>query len=91
MLEAQASGLPCVISSEITEEAVLLKEKVCRLSLEESDEKWADAVLAYAKNGREEKENAARFLMAAHFDIHQEAGKLLELYKKQGEQHGKQN
>ena len=91
LLEAQASGLPCVISSEITEEAVLLKEKVCRLSLEESAEKWADAVLAYAKNGREEKENAARFLMAAHFDIHQEAGKLLELYKKQGEQHGKQN
>lgn len=82
LLEAQANGLPCVISDSITEEAVLLKEKILRLSLEESGPKWAKAVIFCAEKGREENAKAAEALAAAHFDIHQEAGRLLELYEK---------
>ena len=82
LLEAQANGLPCVISDSITEEAVLLKEKILRLSLEESGSKWAKAVIFCAEKGREENAKAAEALAAAHFDIHQEAGRLLELYEK---------
>ena len=82
LLEAQANGLPCVISDQITEEAVLLKEKIISLSLEKSDREWAKAVISCAKKGREEKEKSAELLAEAHFDIHQEAGRLMELYEK---------
>ena len=91
LLEAQANGLPCVVSDRITEEAVITEKIISRLSLEQSDEEWASAVIVAAKKGREDKEAAVRAIGMAHFDIHQEAGRLLELYEKQGEKHGKQN
>ena len=91
LLEAQANGLPCVVSDRITEEAVITEKIISRLSLDRSDEEWASAVIVAAKKGREDKEAAVRAIEMAHFDIHQEAGRLLELYEKQGEKHGKQN
>ena len=82
LLEAQANGLPCLITDTITREAVLSEENVRSLSLEEADEKWADALLALAKKGRIPNETAAKRLADAHFDIHREASRLLELYER---------
>ena len=44
VLEAQAAGLPCVISDSIPE-MVSVTEPVYRISLEESRERWAEAAL----------------------------------------------
>ena len=82
LLEAQANGLPCVISDEITREAVISGENVRMVSLAESPVKWADAVFAMNKVGRVQREEAAGRLAAAGFDIHEEAQKLLQLYEK---------
>lgn len=82
LLEAQANGLPCVISDEITREAVISGENVRMVSLAESPVKWADAVFAMNKVGRVQREAAAGRLAAAGFDIHEEAQKLLQLYEK---------
>lgn len=82
LLEAQANGLPCVISDQITKEAVISRENIKALSLAESPGKWADTVFEMNKTGRVEREVAARRLAAAGFDIHEEARKLLELYEK---------
>ena len=60
LLEAQANGLPCVVSDRITEEAVITEKIISRLSLEQSDEEWASAVIVAAKKGREDKEAAVR-------------------------------
>ena len=81
LLEAQANGLPCVISDQITEEAVISRENVRKLSLNESPEKWADTVFEMKKAGRVGKEVAAERIAAAGFDIHEEAQKLLLLYE----------
>lgn len=43
VLEAQAAGLPCVISDRITEEVCILPT-VCRLSLQTDLEKWCDEI-----------------------------------------------
>ena len=43
VIEAQASGLPCVISTEVPEE-VMITDLVQRLPLTESFDKWVDAL-----------------------------------------------
>lgn len=82
LVEAQANGLPCVISDRITREVVLDEERVCCLSLENSDTAWAAKVLSYKGCGREEPQITKKRLVAAHFDIHNEADRLLELYNR---------
>ncbi len=45
LLEAQAAGLPCIISDVITEEADVVKPLVRRLSLSKPASEWAEAVM----------------------------------------------
>ena len=44
LVEAQASGLPCVVSDQVPEE-VRLSKNITSLSLNEDKEKWVDALL----------------------------------------------
>jgi len=50
LLEAQAAGLPCLVSDTISEEVVAIPELVQRVALTESPQRWADAVLAARDN-----------------------------------------
>lgn len=81
LLEAQANGLPCVISDTITPEVVLSRENVRSLSLEEKPEIWAEAVLKIRETGRTKTDLAARRVAEAGFDITREADKLMRLYQ----------
>jgi glycosyltransferase involved in cell wall biosynthesis len=45
LLEAQAAGVPCVISDAITEEADVIPKLIRRMSLDQPVATWADAVL----------------------------------------------
>ena len=72
-MEAQASGLPCVFSTGVTEE-VLLRPDSCRISLEQPDEAWA-AVLKDA-----DRNLPAAQVRAAGYDIRQETLRLQQLY-----------
>mgnify|MGYP002512034407 CR=1 FL=1 len=75
-LEAQCSGLPCVVSDKIPK-SVKVTELVTFLSLEESAEKWADTVINTA-SGSIRKSRADE--IAAHgFDI-ANSGAMLEKY-----------
>ncbi len=46
LVEAQASGIPCIVSDSITQEADVIKPLVRRLSLREPPSRWAQEVLA---------------------------------------------
>lgn len=46
LVEMQAAGIPCVISDVITDE-VCITDSVKKISLDESAEQWAEAVLNY--------------------------------------------
>lgn len=53
LLEAQISGLPCVISDVITEE-VDLGNKIVRISLEKSASDWSEVICGLKEENREE-------------------------------------
>lgn len=75
LVEAQCNGLPCIASDVVPEEAEILPS-FCRLSLRDRPARWADAILC-AEPRTSDTEN---LIFAAHFDIAQEAPRLLEKY-----------
>ncbi|MFS7491736.1 glycosyltransferase [Carnobacterium maltaromaticum] len=76
-IEAQATGLPCVFSSEITKEASLI-ENVSFLSLEDSISIWASNILLY-KNKKRFKTQIE--LSKLGYNIRIEAKKLTQYYE----------
>ncbi len=71
-VEAQAAGLPCVLSDRITREAGIA-ENVTFLNFEAGSAKWADKALSERKNRA--KENKMRM-----FDIKYQASHLSDYY-----------
>lgn len=77
MVEAQASGLPCIISDMVPPECILTEGLVDVMPLSAGAEAWADAILEKRKPPR--TDHSAE--IAAHcFDITTEAVKLQEFY-----------
>lgn len=81
LVEAQANGLPCVISDTITDEAVISKDTIKKLSLEEEPSVWAKAVRECAGKARRNTDIIKKEMEAAHFDIKKEADRLRILYQ----------
>ena len=77
LIEAQASGLPCVVSDTIPQEAYVT-ELLSAKSLSASTDAWAEKVLEKRKCPRTDHSEE----VAAHgFDIEAEALKLQEFYQ----------
>lgn len=84
LVEAQSSGLPCLISDRIPPDCILTDGLMHTMSLDSSADEWADALLALRSVARED--HSAE--VAAHgFDIKTEAKKLQEFYINTYEQH----
>ena len=79
MVEAQAAGLPCIISDKVPPECILTEGLVDVMPLSASPETWAEKILAKRAIPRTDR----RAEIAAHgFDITTEAVKLQEFYLK---------
>jgi len=76
IIEAQAAGLPCLISTGIPIECAIT-ENVKALSLKESVDAWSEQILEMAKIPRI---NTYSQISAAGFDICENAKKMQELY-----------
>jgi len=70
LVEAQAAGLPCVISDIIPPEADVVKHLVRRLPLSESAGKWADAVLSPRPDRHSSRTLALPLVEGSAFDLH---------------------
>lgn len=78
-IEAQAVGIPCVLSSEITKDAKIIPN-VEYLQLNDKKEKWVNTILKLSSKGK--CLNSKKYLIEKNFDI-KESAKLLEsLYTK---------
>lgn len=77
MVEAQASGLPCVISDKVPIQCDITGN-VKVVALEDGPEKWADVVLEYARGF--ERKDAFDKIAEAGFDIKENAKWLEEFY-----------
>ena len=77
ILEAQASGLPVVASTEITEE-IDIGGRIRFLSLSDGPERWAEEVLSVSSGQRSD---GSGMLSAAGCDIRDTADKMKELYR----------
>lgn len=77
VVEAQAAGLPCIISDVIPNEADMGCRLVKRLSLEDSAEDWADAIMA--KRGLVRMDTTG-YLRKAGFDIETVSKELQDFY-----------
>ena len=75
-IEAQASGLPCVISNNVPDESILIPQLVNKKSLSDSAESWAKDLLV-KKN---KNEINAKILSSSGYDIKKEAKKLENFY-----------
>ena len=77
MVEAQAAGLPCLISDKVPSECILTNDLVDILPLSADPETWAEKILEKRNLPRTDR----RSEIAAHgFDITTEAVKLQEFY-----------
>ena len=81
LIEAQASGLPCVVADTFSHEVDFGIEGVKWLRLEAPAEVWADAVEKAIARGRAEKSEVVKAIETHGFDSRIFAKKLCDLYE----------
>lgn len=81
LIEAQASGLPCVVSNRVPKEANVT-ENVIYLELENNMEKWIENICTIDIDGRKFRAEKAEKVIATNgYDIKHEANKLKDIYE----------
>ncbi|MEG7379290.1 glycosyltransferase family 1 protein [Bacillus subtilis] len=80
LVEAQASGLPCIISDTITEKVDVGLGLVTRLNLSEPIGIWAETIARAAAAGRPKRELIKETLAELGYDAQQNVGALLNVY-----------
>ena len=75
-VEAQASGLPCILSDRMTSETNM-STNVCFLSIDKGVRIWTDEILKHKNNKRKETIDVIR---ENGFDISQQGNRLVDYY-----------
>ncbi len=76
-VEAQCSGLPCVLSDQIPQE-IQVTDSVAFLSLQASPQRWAEQIMAYANSKRTDHQAD---VIAKGYSFSHGAQKLVEVYR----------
>ena len=80
LVEAQAAGLPCLISDSIPLEADVVTGLIQRLPLNAGVQAWAHALTALIANRRISRENSLALVENSDFNVERSLEKLYELY-----------
>lgn len=81
LVEAQAAGLPCIISDAVPEEVDLVKPLVRRISLSKSTSVWAEEVLTALNNTAFSQVDALAIIAKSFFNIQLGVKSLVEVYE----------
>lgn len=82
LIEAQASGLPCVTANTFSREVDFGIETVDWLNLEDGVSAWADAIEQAVRKRRAKKEDVVQAIERGGFDSRVFAQRLCDLYEK---------
>jgi glycosyltransferase involved in cell wall biosynthesis len=80
LLEAQAAGLPCVISDTVPREAVVVRGLITMVGLKETAAHWAGVLDSTMKNTNGLGTAAVDLMSSSHFTIAKSSATLSELY-----------
>jgi glycosyltransferase involved in cell wall biosynthesis len=81
MVEAQAAGLPCICSEVITSEADIVPELITRMSLTQSPQEWATAILNLRNSDRLiSRDRALATVESSPFAISRSIDQLMNIY-----------
>jgi glycosyltransferase involved in cell wall biosynthesis len=80
LLEAQAAGLPLVVSENVSDEFAVLPQQTERLRLGDGPEHWARRILLRLDRGRPNREEALAAVRRSCFTIERSAQALEEVY-----------
>jgi glycosyltransferase involved in cell wall biosynthesis len=84
IIEAQAAGLPCVVSSQVTEEVVVNDLLIKRVSLDKSAAQWAEIILTtHNQPMKVDRAQALALMKNSHFNIENQIKILEQLYSNQ--------
>ena len=75
-IEAQTSGLPCLVSTGVPQEAIVCKSMIERISLDEEPHVWAETILRLYNEHAKERCDNSEFVRKAGYDIKTEAKKI---------------
>jgi len=80
VVEAQAAGLPCVISDALPEEIDVVPGLIHRLPLDAGPARWAEHILQLSGAPAPSPDEAYRAVCASDFDIGRSMARLCEVY-----------
>ncbi|WP_028546389.1 glycosyltransferase [Paenibacillus taiwanensis] len=81
LLEAQASGLPCLVSAGVPYEADIGAGLVRFMDLTEGSARWAAALLEWAARGRGDTRESELRLINKGYNIEENVRKLMHIYQ----------
>lgn len=81
LLEAQAAGLPCLVSDRIGRQVIALADRVEQLPIDGAESMWATAMVKLVSRGRLSRRDAGRRLQAAGFDGAMSGARLVAFYE----------
>ncbi len=82
-VEAQAAGLPVLVSTGVPKECMVIAELCEFMTFDQPIEQWADALLRLASSPRLSVEHCRRAVQASAFSIENSAARLEALYSGQ--------
>ena len=81
VLEAQAAGLPCVVSEQTPAEAIVVPELVERIGLGEGVEPWSAALVRAFERQRWDRDDTCHLLRQRGFDVSTSFRRLTAAYE----------
>ena len=81
VVQAQAAGLPCVLSQEVPEEVEVVPSLLKRLSLSDPPSRWASAILEFpAISERPTQRASLEMVEASSFNIEESVQRIEQIY-----------